>query len=282
MHKVEALIPFQDGEISGKTNGENMKENIYNIIKEIREKIKNDPKYLHPCNKEFQEDIKRFEFKNGNEFVSWMQQNGILLDPLKDNRRHHANTYNRYNCGSATEYMNLCAQKFGYKDRRERRNEYEWNNGIRSPISENRNHHSYSGVEIAQKIVAKMILPMILGNIKDEMGHNNPGFDYIMENDIKIDIKSAQLKDNRHNFIIMENNIADYFLLIGFNYGYNRKLEILHIWLFNRDELVRERRFFKRSGFQIINDEKELSEFSKYELRKELEEFKKICPSLEV
>ena len=59
-----------------------MAENIYienneEIIKEIREKIKKNPKYTHPANKEFQEDIKNYGFENGNKFTSWMQQNDI-------------------------------------------------------------------------------------------------------------------------------------------------------------------------------------------------------------
>lgn len=51
------------------------------IIKEIKEKIKNEENYLHPCNKERQEDMKKFGFISGCEFTSWMQQNGIMKSP---------------------------------------------------------------------------------------------------------------------------------------------------------------------------------------------------------
>lgn len=58
-----------------------MEESIENIrrdiIIEIKEKVKRNLGYLHPCNKERQEDMKDSNF-NGNEFTNWMQQKGIL------------------------------------------------------------------------------------------------------------------------------------------------------------------------------------------------------------
>ncbi len=55
---------------------ENMRRNT---ISEIKEKIKKDPKYLHPCNKERLEYQKNLKFENGYEFTYWLQQNGITL-----------------------------------------------------------------------------------------------------------------------------------------------------------------------------------------------------------
>jgi transposase len=52
--------------------------NIENIKMEIKEKIRKNPRYVNPCSKEFQEDIKRFEFSSGYEFISFLKQNGIL------------------------------------------------------------------------------------------------------------------------------------------------------------------------------------------------------------
>jgi hypothetical protein len=53
-------------------------DNIEYIVKEIKEKIKKNPKYLNPCNKEFQDDVKRFGFLSGNRYVCFLQQNGIM------------------------------------------------------------------------------------------------------------------------------------------------------------------------------------------------------------
>jgi len=66
---------------------------LNNIIKEVREKIKNNPKYTHPCNKDFQEDTKRLGFNSGHKYIAWMQQNGILKSVTKINRELLANAY---------------------------------------------------------------------------------------------------------------------------------------------------------------------------------------------
>lgn len=62
--------------------------NIEDIKKEIKEKIKNDPKYIHPANKEFQKDIKKYGFNSGYEYITWMQNNGILKNPIDVDRKH--------------------------------------------------------------------------------------------------------------------------------------------------------------------------------------------------
>lgn len=38
--------------------------------------------YLNPCNRERLEDTKRLMFVSGNEFTQWMQQNGIMKNPI--------------------------------------------------------------------------------------------------------------------------------------------------------------------------------------------------------
>lgn len=98
-------------------------ENIGDIVKEIKEKINNNPLYTNPCSKEFQEDIKRYGFGNGNEFISWMKQNGILRNSTKVRHEEHKMTV--INAGRKTEkeYQEKCAQKLGYKDRAERNRE---------------------------------------------------------------------------------------------------------------------------------------------------------------
>jgi hypothetical protein len=84
-----------------------IEDNIENIrrnaISEIKEKMKVS-KYLHPCNKERQEDMKKLEFENGYKFTCWMQQNGILKNPTKVRQ----------------EVEDICAQKLGFKNENER------------------------------------------------------------------------------------------------------------------------------------------------------------------
>ena len=65
---------------------ENDIENIrINAISEIKEKVRQDSKYVHPCNKERQDDQKRLKFLYGYEYIRWMQQNGILKNSTNIN-----------------------------------------------------------------------------------------------------------------------------------------------------------------------------------------------------
>ena len=70
-------------------------DNIGKIRKEaivkIKENIKRSPGhsgYLHPCNKEWQEDMKILKFSNGNEFTHWMQNNWIMKNSADIERIH--------------------------------------------------------------------------------------------------------------------------------------------------------------------------------------------------
>lgn len=375
------------GAISLDKGTNNMVENIdigndKDVIKEIRENIKKNPKYINPCSKEFQEDIKRYKFENGNKFISWMQQNGILPNYIEIDRRHLDNLARkkrlknraeeirkwrlnkekkdgspiseqgqkkkekknssidpRYHpCSrefqeyakrlgltgyqytqrlieeeklpdttkierenkrrlaqekgykSYKEYVDDLARKRGYENDAEYRREENWNRGYYTPMSENVECSSYIAVHIAERKIAKRILLMIFECIED-MPYGNRGFDFICKNPklefiskdpifklsinkcYKIDIKSSRLCHNdQWIFQIKYNQIADYFLLIGFNNEYDEsKLKPMHTWLFKKDELIRNRKFYIREGFGIVNKIRYLSELCIYELKDELE-----------
>lgn len=130
-------------------------------IIEIKEKVKKNPKCIHPCSKEFQEDMQRLKFENGNKYTSWMQQNGILKNPSDLNQERHTKTHEKYKCKNATEYVNLCAQKLGYKDRKERRNEYEWATG-RSPIYDNKDCSTYFGIYKGEELIKRFLEEIML------------------------------------------------------------------------------------------------------------------------
>lgn len=215
----------------------------------------------NPMSKEFREKCKILGI-TGNQLIQKYKEEGKIVNTIKLNREHHSRTYEKYRCNNSTEYSNLCAQRLGYKDRKERRNEYEWTIGIRE--ESDKFHPTYSG-KIAEKIIAKTILPMKFGNIKLDMGYLSP-FDFLMENDIKIDVKSAKFRNNGYNFLIDENKIPDYFLLVGFNNDEN--LNVSHIWLVHRDDIINERKVCNRCSIWI--SKKELYRFDRYELKEEL------------
>ena len=95
-------------------------------------------------------------------------------------------------------------------------------------MSENRECTQFLGVHVAENVLSKVFEDVI----KQPFG--NPGFDLICNKGKKIDVKSGCLiygksRDERWQFRINKNKIADYFLCLAFD---NRKdLNPLHIWL---------------------------------------------------
>lgn len=132
-------------------------------------------------------------------------------------------------------------------------------------MSKSKNSTYYLGIHIAERTIARFVLPIILRNIKKEMPTNNQGFDFILEKDIKIDVKSSCLKagNRKWQFKIDHNNIADYFMLIAID---NRtEINVVHIWLIKKNDIVRYGKFYKRDSITITNIPKYLLEFKKYD-----------------
>ena len=76
--------------------------------------------------------------------------------------------------------------------------------------------------------IVEQLLSKIFKDVK-VMPHGNRGFDFICSKDLKIDAKGGVISNNKWNFFINRNRIADYFLCIGFN---SRKdLIPIHLWL---------------------------------------------------
>lgn len=213
-------------------------------------------------------------------FIKWAKENGILKSDVEANRELHRKTVENAGCKTWQEYQNKCAQDIGYKDRAERQREYRWNNNIASPMSENEDCSEYFGIYLVEKYYSRKILELKFGGIEKEMPNNNPGYDYVVIGGYKIDSKARTLCDNNWNFPIRYNSITDYFLLWGFNNRYD--LSPVYAWLIYKNEIIRRFRgnknkeeFWRRSNFAITNSHDTLSNFEKYELKKELEMIEK-------
>jgi len=169
------------------------------------------------------------------------------------------------------------AQSKGYEDFADYARERNWNKGISSPMSENEDCATYLGIHIAERILSK-----IFENVT-RMSINNRGYDFICKKGYKIDVKSATLgnspnTDNRWYFSINYNDIADYFLLIGFD---NREsLEPMHIWLFRKDDMMRGKPFYMRKGFTMVDDPVTLEIYSIWEMTSKLDKMKECCNKL--
>lgn len=248
-----------------------------NYILEIKKKIKNNQNWIHPCNKERLEYQEKLNFKNGYEFICWMQQNGILKSPTD----------------VARDYDNNWAINKGFKGgKAERIRNWRYKNGINSPMSDNKNCTSWLGVYIGEKLL-KEFLMTIFEYVKNTEIHDR-GIDFFCKDPIQEFIdKYPQLRIERnkeykiqlntsclgfinqgindwygYTFQIRHNNITDYFILVTFDNRYN--LKISHIWIIHRDEMIRNEKFWRRETFRITNKLECMLDIDKYSLKDEL------------
>lgn len=162
-------------------------ENIRkNAIDEIKGKVKKNPKYLHPTNKERLEDMKKLMFVSGNEFVDWMRQNGILVSTISIRHKNIRRIIENTGCKTEQEYRNKLAQRAGFKDFNDQRREWRHERGENLPLEFNEDCSSWFG-----EFTENLMIRRYPGAIK--MPYGNPGFDYQWD-DIKINNKGRCLQ----------------------------------------------------------------------------------------
>lgn len=265
--------------VNKKRNSESMEDNIDKIRKdavaEIKEKAKKNHEYLHPTNKERQEDMKKLKFANGYEFTCWMQQNGVMKNPTNIVREENRKACNNAGCKNIRELNDKMAQKLGYKDFNDYRRNWRYSKGESSPMSENQDCPSWFGVFIGENYVIQTFDNPI------KMSYGNPGFDWLCKRGEKIDRKGRCLDFSKiydwsgWAFPIRYNNIADWFILSAWD---NRdSLTPLHVWMFHKDDIIRGEKFWMRDCITITNNHQKLIEFEEYEITNRLEKLKKIC-----
>lgn len=251
------------------------------IVREIKEKIKKNPKYLHPTNKEFQEDIKRYGFSNGYKYNCWLQEVGILKSPTDVERKFNEESAKRrgfksYRECHRQEYQNNKEYK------REQIKERRHIRGVQTPMEINKACTASLGVDIGEMGIAKKILEIIFEYV-EKMGYRNHGFDFTCknprqefidkypqfklkrDNEYKIDAKTRCLShDNKDWSFDIDSNIPDYFLFSALD---NRKdLNILHCLLIHKDEIIRENKLCERDYLTLTNKPKFLLPFRQFDL----------------
>lgn len=208
--------------------------------------------------------MKRLKFANGYDFTCWLQQIGAVKNYVRVEKEYRDKIAQKLGFKDRIEHSNYKAKMNGYKDDADRVRTSLHDRGICFPIYDNEDYPQYLGSHLAERKYATKILPLILGKIKKEMPINYPGYDFIVEKDITVDVKSRRLstKYKHWNFSIEHNSNADYFLLLAFNEGrYEEELKLLHILLIRSDEKVRKcngngyymERLFNRDGIAISN-----------------------------
>lgn len=215
----------------------------------------------HPCSKEFQEEAKRLGL-TGNQLIQKYIIEGKLANPTDIDR----DTNNRI-------YRDI-----GYIDKAAYIREWRYENGIQIPMSENEDCSHFLGTHIAERKYGRVILPEMFGGIEQEMPCENPSYDFIVTSDIKIDVKSCCLRKLKgwtgwepH---VRFNNITDYFIILAF---YNREdLNLLHVWLIGKNEIIRGYEYCNRDNIKITNTRRGLLEFKRFDWIDRLECLKNI------
>lgn len=168
------------------------------------------------------------------------------------------------------EYLNIIALGRGFTCYAEYEKVWMYYPEMPSPIKENRKDTRFLGVYIAENAVAKIFKE------SKKMPYANIGFDVVCPKGYKIDVKSTVLnKYNTFNFHINQNNIADYFILIGFNNII--ELEPIYMWIIKSTEDISGCPIKNLEGLAILNEPDYLDIYKKYENPDKLKELKCVC-----
>ena len=214
----------------------------------------------NPCSEEFQEKARELGL-TGHQYLQKLVEEGKLRNPTDIDR----------------ESNNTIYKKIGYEGSAHFLREWRHDNGVQSPMEENKACAHYLGTVVAERQYARIILPEIFGGIEREMPYGNPKYDFIAKNGIKVDVKSRCIREypgwrgwEPH---IRFNETTDYFLILAFDNREN--LNLIHVWLIGGNEIIRGHKFYMRDSIKITDKSKSLLEFQTYELTNKLECLKK-------
>lgn len=239
-----------------------------------------DKKY-NPMSIEFQDECKKLGL-TGYQYRLKLIKEGKVVNPSDIERKYQKTFFLKLGY-TKSEYQDRNCQKLGYKDRSDYSKERKYENGMHLPMEFNEDCSSYFGIYIAENYIMKTFedpIPML---------SNNPGFDWLCKNGLKIQSKATCITYNNQSswsgwsFGIKYNNIADVFLCSGWD---NRdSLRPLFIWAFNKNDMVRKGKgyyapkveFWNRSAFTVTNKSKYLKQLIDFEVTSRLEKLKKIC-----
>ncbi len=242
--------------------------------------IKSDDKYSYAYYKELAKDVGYpHEIKDNiiGPFIKWARENDILVNSADIDRKLYRNpSIEKLGCQNNKEYQDKLAQMAGFKDHSERSKILGWEKGKNIPMSENKECSSYFGVYIGENYVSKLFHDIL------KMPYGNPGFDWVCNKEKRIDHKASCLlhRDNRHyfEFTIRYNNIADYFILSAWDD--RDSLNPLYVWIFHKNDIIREKKFWQRETLIITNRPEYIAKFEKYEITDKLEKLKELCKEL--
>lgn len=152
----------------------------------------------------------------------------------------------------------------------------KWKSEISSnSLPENKYCSTYLG-KIGENISDPILIELFRG-IERKIPLHGGRYDRIVNGGHKIDIKVRCLrtKDNGWTgweFEIDHNDKTDYFLLIGIDNETDNNL--MHIWLFYKNDIIRDYKFHNRTSFGITNKSRYLLDLQRYEITDKLKDIK--------
>ena len=175
--------------------------------------------------------------------------------------------------GSIKNYRDILAKRKGFEDYNEEHRSYVHNTGRQLPKEVNKKCPAYFGSFTESLMIQTFEDPI-------KMPYGNKGFDWTCKRGDKIDNKSVCLSLNIPYwegwiFSIEYNNIADWFILSAWDD--RDSLTPLHVWIFHKNDIVRERKFWRRDSFSITNKPNHLKKFESYEASNRFDKLKDIC-----
>ncbi len=245
-------------------------------IAEIKEKVRKNPKFLHPANKERLEYQEKLKFTNGNDFTCWMQQVGIMKSHVDVDHKVHEKAIENAGCKTKKEYLDKCARAAGFKDYAEQKKEWRHETGRQIPKEDNPYCSAHFG-----DFTENLMIRTFEGAIR--MPYGNPGYDWTCKRGDKIDNKGVCCGNRRYAFGIKYNDKTDWFILSAWD---NRdSLTPLYVWAFHKNDIVKYRigngyilkKFCDRETFTIPDNPEGLKEFEKYEVSDRLDKLKELC-----
>lgn len=236
---------------------------------------------------------------NYNDLICLGQENKIFKSFIEVDRKRTKKIIDNAECRNISEYLDKCAQRRGFENNTDGVRQWRHNTGRNLAMSNNPDCPSYLGINFGERPIEKFLL-IYFEHVRMTDYHDG-GIDFVCVDPMQglidkypklklernkeyhIQLKTKCLRLRRKgrfgwDFVISYNNKSDYFILLGLDSKDN--LNPLHIWMFHKDDIVREEIFWRRNSITITNTEEKLKEFDMHELIDELDILKEIIERL--
>jgi hypothetical protein len=230
------------------------------------------------------------ELKNKSDMTLYSRLKDILLENGIKIRLHHhyganlvmAFVSDESEIINGTEVGRLrrenTAKNSGFLNWTEYRRRLKSHIDVHGVYAENGSGKFYS-VNIGRQFIAPILFPGCVINEKSIDRYSLGGYDWTTNNGIKVKNIITHLKHSvdkegferdYFQWNIYENDVADIFVLTGWGNGdgleLELELELIKGWIFDKEEIVNGRKFWKRMSFLISTHKRSILKYSKFEI----------------